>query len=233
MADVEEAENGTTGRLREWLSRAVRAPRDPAWTADGVVSDVWLPVSPVTGRLDAFEWRTPVEQLGGPRPDTSDDVIADSDEPELERSPEQSLLLTEAKQAPIAVAIVEAPPPASEPAPADGPVQAKAAQEHVEPAAMAPIEPAVPTVIPMAAEPTPLAMPPAPAPARSTAEQSATYAAHGRAASPIPAQAAVQPAHLRPVRAMVEPIVASPPNPDDPGLADEEEEPKRRFSLFG
>ena len=30
------------------------------WTADGYVSDRWLPVSPVSGRLDAFEWRVPL-----------------------------------------------------------------------------------------------------------------------------------------------------------------------------
>ena len=39
------------------------APRDPAWTADGVVSDHWAPVSPVTGALDAFRWRVPVEAV--------------------------------------------------------------------------------------------------------------------------------------------------------------------------
>jgi HemY protein len=32
--------------------------------ADGVVSERWAPVSPVTGRLDAFEWRAPAERLG-------------------------------------------------------------------------------------------------------------------------------------------------------------------------
>jgi HemY protein len=64
LADIEEAETGDQGRIRFWLSKAVRAPRDPAWTADGYVSDKWAPVSPVTGRLDAFEWRVPVEQIG-------------------------------------------------------------------------------------------------------------------------------------------------------------------------
>jgi HemY protein len=34
------------------------------WEADGVVSEQWAPVSPVTGRLDAFEWREPPERLG-------------------------------------------------------------------------------------------------------------------------------------------------------------------------
>ena len=50
--------------VRQWLARAVRAPRDPAWVADGFVSERWAPVSPVTGKLDAFEWRAPVERLG-------------------------------------------------------------------------------------------------------------------------------------------------------------------------
>ena len=35
MSEVEEAEHGDRGRVREWLARAVHAPRDPAWTADG------------------------------------------------------------------------------------------------------------------------------------------------------------------------------------------------------
>lgn len=63
MADIEETENGPGGLMREWLSRAARAPRDPAWVADGVVSDRWLPASPVTGQIDAFRWETPVERL--------------------------------------------------------------------------------------------------------------------------------------------------------------------------
>ena len=60
MAEIEEGQSGDQGKAREWLARAVRAPRDPAWTADGIVSDEWEPVSPVTGRLDAFEWKVPV-----------------------------------------------------------------------------------------------------------------------------------------------------------------------------
>ena len=61
MARIEGEQHGHTGRVREWLARAVNAPRDPAWTADGVVSDRWAPISPVTGALDAFRWRVPVE----------------------------------------------------------------------------------------------------------------------------------------------------------------------------
>lgn len=66
LADIEEAESGDQGRVRHWLSQAVRAPRDPAWTTDGYVSETWEPVSPVSGKLDAFEWKVPVEQLAGP-----------------------------------------------------------------------------------------------------------------------------------------------------------------------
>jgi HemY protein len=64
FAKLEELEHGDEGRAREWMTRAVRARRDPAWTADGFVSDRWLPVSPVTGRLDAFRWMEPLAQLG-------------------------------------------------------------------------------------------------------------------------------------------------------------------------
>ncbi|MGB3646006.1 MAG: heme biosynthesis protein HemY, partial [Mesorhizobium sp.] len=64
LADIEEAETGDQGKVRQLLAKAVRAPRDPAWVADGVISERWAPVSPVTGRLDAFEWRAPVERLG-------------------------------------------------------------------------------------------------------------------------------------------------------------------------
>jgi HemY protein len=70
MAEIAEAE-GDKGRAREWLTRAVRAPRDPQWTADGIVSDIWLAVSPVSGELGGFEWKAPLERLAtepGPEP---------------------------------------------------------------------------------------------------------------------------------------------------------------------
>ena len=64
MARIEGEQNSDAGRVREWLARAANAARDPAWTADGVVSDHWSAVSPVTGALDVFQWRAPVE-VGG------------------------------------------------------------------------------------------------------------------------------------------------------------------------
>ncbi|MGE0210434.1 MAG: heme biosynthesis protein HemY [Parvibaculaceae bacterium] len=64
MAEIEENDAGDRGRTREWLARAARAPRDPAWIAGDYLSDTWLPVSPVTGEIGMFEWRTPREALG-------------------------------------------------------------------------------------------------------------------------------------------------------------------------
>jgi HemY protein len=66
LADIEEAETGDQGRIRHWMGQALKAPRDPSWVADGHVSERWMPISPVTGRLDAFEWKTPFDQLEGP-----------------------------------------------------------------------------------------------------------------------------------------------------------------------
>jgi HemY protein len=63
MAALEDMEHGDEGRAREWMARALHARRDPAWTADGFVSDRWLPVSPVSGRLDAFAWKDPLAGL--------------------------------------------------------------------------------------------------------------------------------------------------------------------------
>jgi HemY protein len=60
MAELEEREHGDEGRAREWVTRALHARRDPAWTADGYISDRWMPVAPHTGRLDAFVWRDPL-----------------------------------------------------------------------------------------------------------------------------------------------------------------------------
>jgi HemY protein len=74
MAALERAE-GDEGRAREWLARAVHAAPDPAWTADGYVSDRWLPLSPVTGRLDAFEWRVPLTGMTSAAPVIESDPV--------------------------------------------------------------------------------------------------------------------------------------------------------------
>jgi HemY protein len=104
MAELEEKEHGDEGRAREWMTRAVRAKPDPAWIADGIRSDRWMPVSPVTGRLDAFQWKDPIADLG-------------TNEPLIEHAPDP--------RAPIAPA--PATPPASEFKPVEpGTIDAKA-----------------------------------------------------------------------------------------------------------
>jgi HemY protein len=57
------------------MARALRAPHDPQWTAEGVVSDRWLPVS-ASGRLDAFQWKVPLAELADAR-----EVIEGDDAP--------------------------------------------------------------------------------------------------------------------------------------------------------
>ena len=64
MAEIEDSESGDRGRTREWLARAARAPRDPAWIAGDYLSETWLPVSPASGEIGVFEWRAPREVLG-------------------------------------------------------------------------------------------------------------------------------------------------------------------------
>jgi HemY protein len=72
MAQIEDAE-GDKGRAREWLARAINAPRDPIWVSDGVASPRWTPVSPVSGEIVPCEWKAPFEM-----PD-----IPDMQDPEL------------------------------------------------------------------------------------------------------------------------------------------------------
>jgi len=68
----------------------VRAPRDPVWVADGITADEWEPISPLTGALDAFEWRVPLSAVNGkadPVPGTSS---LPSPAPETSLAPPQS-----------------------------------------------------------------------------------------------------------------------------------------------
>ncbi len=116
VARLEELEHGDEGRAREWMTRAVRARRDPVWTADGFVSDRWLPVSPVTGRLDAFVWMEPLAQLGR---SASDDVIEAGEKPAAIEAPPAPAVHAEPGVAEITVAgdAATQPPPSSASAP--------------------------------------------------------------------------------------------------------------------
>ena len=60
MANIEEAA-GDKGSTRQWLARALNAPRDPMWVSDGVASPRWTPISPVTGEIVPCEWKVPFE----------------------------------------------------------------------------------------------------------------------------------------------------------------------------
>ena len=116
MAEIEEAQFGETGAVREWLARGSRAPRDPAWIADGVVSSRWAPVSPVTGRLDAFRWTAPVEQMGLAPPAPTLAPVAASAPPAIEpvvieALPEPTVVV----EKPASAVVAPAPAPAARP----------------------------------------------------------------------------------------------------------------------
>jgi HemY protein len=112
MAEIERNEHGDSGRARAWALRAVRAQHDAVWTADGYVSDQWRPVSPVTGRLDAFQWQAPLAAL----PSDSSATV--------EVSPFEEAMLAPPRQVsseslpPAAVPIEPAPPAAQDNSPA-------------------------------------------------------------------------------------------------------------------
>jgi HemY protein len=94
MARIEAGE-GNKGREREWLARAVRGPRDRAWIADGYISDRWLPVSPVTGAVDAFEWKAPVDAIG-----RGDETLLIEESHEPEEPPATLKVAAPAKETP-------------------------------------------------------------------------------------------------------------------------------------
>lgn len=148
MAELERTEHGDGGRARAWTLRAVRARHDPAWTADGYVSDRWRPVSPVTGRLDAFQWQTPVASLPSDKGTT------------IESSAFEEAMLAAPPPKPVTVAS-EAP---AEPAViAPVPTPAPAAQDNAPPAAKeeSVVTPAEPVKrAPEAAESSPMAATP-------------------------------------------------------------------------
>ncbi|WP_019903048.1 heme biosynthesis HemY N-terminal domain-containing protein [Methylobacterium sp. 77] len=115
MAKIEETEHGAgSGRAREWLARAAHAPRDPMWIADGVASERWAPVSPITGHLDAFVWKAPTELLEGP---SGDDVTGDIDDRDDHARPALPAAAPQVLEAAPSNAAVVAPVKPAEPAP--------------------------------------------------------------------------------------------------------------------
>jgi HemY protein len=141
MAEIERTEHGDSGRARAWTLRAVRALHDPVWTADGYVSATWRPVSPVSGRIDAFQWQMPLASL------PSDKAVETS-------AFEQAMLAAPVppRVEPPPGAAIEPPPMEAEPAPL-------AAQDNSPPRAVV-AEPAPsPPAAPLPAESAPAATP--------------------------------------------------------------------------
>jgi len=68
LAELEENENGDSGRAREWLFRASEAPADPAWVCDHCGNTVgeWSVVCGKCEGFDSFDWRTPASILALP-----------------------------------------------------------------------------------------------------------------------------------------------------------------------
>lgn len=109
MAELEEVESSNQGLVRAWLARASRAPRDPAWVADGIVSNRWRAVSPVTGKIGAFEWKDPPQAL---ETHLRARIDADRFGPLLDAaaSADEETAMPEAPQAPVPVTRPEAKP---------------------------------------------------------------------------------------------------------------------------
>lgn len=206
MAEIERTEHGDSGRTRAWTLRAVRALHDPAWTADGYVSDRWRPVSPVTGRLDAFQWQTPVAALPSDKAGT------------IESSPFEEAMLATPRRAvvlePPAPVVTEPDPAPANPAPAAAPAAsvapvAAAEQDNAPPPAAAEVAPAE-----AASEAAPeTAAAPSPAPAESAPSRPAPLF---RSRQDIPKTVPA------PIPAVI-PLVRAPDDPgvDEDGPADE------------
>ena len=61
MARLEEAERNDTEAARDWLERAARAPRDPAWVCNncGAGATEWSVDCGACGAFDSLDWRAP------------------------------------------------------------------------------------------------------------------------------------------------------------------------------
>jgi HemY protein len=195
MAEIERTEHGDSGKARAWTLRAVRARHDFAWTADGYVSDRWRPVSPVTGRLDAFQWQTPVASLPSDKGTT------------IESSPfEEAMLAAPSPRREVAVTEAPAEPPHELQVQIPAEVKPEPAAQDNSPPVITPEPVALPAPPPAAPPPAAAqAIPPQPEPEPQAAAPAplfrsrTDFARAGSAPAVIPI--------LRP--------------PDDPGIDDE------------
>ena len=161
MADLEEMDGGAEGKVREWLARASRAPRDKTWVADGVACDVWSPVSPVTGKLDALRWQAPAERLSAQVEPMPAEPAPVDPEPALETTPPPTLPMAAPVEAFMAPE-PQAPAHDPDPAPAEQTPQARADEAPAietrpeEPAAAVSPPPSHPVQTPPVAQDDPL-----------------------------------------------------------------------------
>ncbi|KFG70854.1 heme biosynthesis protein HemY, partial [Microvirga sp. BSC39] len=113
--------------------------------------DHWLPISPVTGRLDAFVWQAPPDVLVAPELTLHDDVTADLDD-EPKPLPPVAAPLPEAVSAPEPAPVPEPAAPGEPlPEPRDDVLkdEIKAALSAAEPVKEeAPLPPPGPVVFP-------------------------------------------------------------------------------------
>ncbi|MGJ4927828.1 heme biosynthesis protein HemY [Bradyrhizobium sp. HKCCYLS2038] len=255
MAELERTELGDAGRAREWTLRAVRARHDPAWTADGYVSDRWRPISPVTGRLDAFQWQTPVASL----PSERNSVIESSEFAEAVLAPPSRPAipdgLVEPPRGAAAAPIVITPTLQDNepPRPAETAPPAQTVEIPTENAVDNPVDKAVDIPVEKAEDSAVVEVTPAPAPATAEAApplQAAAPEAQAEAEADIaeeaetPAEpakpvetAAAAPTPLfrnrsdlaRPGETQIQAIVPIMRPPDDPGVEDEDH-PRDEFA---
>jgi HemY protein len=206
MAEIERSEHGDSGRARTWALRAVRALHDPVWTADGYVSERWRPVSPVTGRLDAFRWQTPLAAL----PSDKNGGI--------ESSPFEEAMLAAPPRAelPPPAQTLQAQTPQVQTSPAQAP-QTQAQQIEVSPPATqdnSPVHPAIeaaPAPAPLSASVSTLA----PAQSPPAAEPV------GAAPPPLFRTRTDIPKTDKGAAPAVPPVIPIVRAPDDPGVDDE------------
>ena len=199
MARIEAEQHGDKGRVREWLARAVNAPRDPAWIADGVVCESWAPASPVTGQLDAFEWKVPVETLSS----AEGELIAQQIEKyatlgaprDASPAPMADDAADRAKDVTAAVdKVTPAPASAAKPASADAVIEATVAPiPAAEPAAAR----AAPVTVPAPAQ-TPAAQEAISAPVSVVAPAAPSAPPSAVVVAPAPEKAAPAPAPVTP-----------------------------------
>jgi HemY protein len=137
MAALERAQHNDEGRAREWIARALTAAPDPAWTADGYVSDRWLPVSPISGRLDAFEWRVPLTGIAANMPAIEPEPAVAAAAPPTPVAPPPAVSAAAAAPGPATNSAAAAPAPAANP-PAPMPSPAAEMPQTEAPVATAP-----------------------------------------------------------------------------------------------